>query len=97
MTIRRNSIVLPKDGSRVFYGRVIRSLPNNEFLWLDSGLYFHVSHRDDLVLSDYRGYRDHKGHFIRMISLRNLKRMARKYHGAAAFNTPLDYEYIKRK
>lgn len=95
--IRRNSVVFPKDKGRAFYGRVIRSLPNDEFLWLDSGLYFHISHRDDLELSDYKGYTDYRGHFIPMTSLRNLKRMARKYHHEAAFNTPLDYEFIKRK
>jgi hypothetical protein len=92
--LRRNMIVMEEGG--VFYGRIIRSLPNNEYLWLCSGLHFRITSGETLHPVSYKGYFNAKGRFVHMTTLRNLKRMAQRYHGKNAFNTPLDYQFIKR-
>lgn len=98
MKIRHNSVVQLKDEDGAlysFYGRVIKSLPDNKFLWLCCGLHFRVSDISQIELSDYKGYKNHKGRFIPMTSLRKLKIAAKRFHYEFAHNTPLDYEYIK--
>lgn len=90
--IKRNSIVLI--GS--FYGRVIKKLPENRFLVLCCGLHFH-SVGSDYPESDYKGYIDTRGKFVKMTSIRTLKKLAARYHGSNAHNTPNDYEFINQR
>lgn len=97
--IRHNSIVsVVDDGDNTysFYGRVIKTLADNYFLWLCSGLHFHITKGDKLKLESYKGYYNTKGRLIPMTSLRRLKIQASRYHGHFAYNTPLDYKQIKR-
>lgn len=98
--IRRNTIVRKKGDT--FFARVVRLLPDDKALILCSGLHFCITSVSNLDVSGYRGYSrvkyDENGkrsHFVHMTSLRNLKRMAQKYHFENAFKTPLDYEYIR--
>lgn len=100
--IRHNTVVMLKDHG-CFFGRVIKSLPDDKFLWLCGGLHFRISKASDLVVhDDYNGFKKEKWnnrrYYVRqvyMTTLRNLKREAKRYHGENAFNTPLDYTYIQ--
>lgn len=97
--IRRNTVVIHKTGG--FYGRVIRVLPDGKIFWLCVGLHFHINAPENLIVNGYRGtYVEETpwrpGYFDPMTTLRNLKRLARRYHHEYAHNTPLDYEYIER-
>ncbi len=99
--IRRNSIVKHKHPDKSFYGRVIRVLDEGKVFWICCGLHFHITHVENLIETDYKGYvrenifdRKAKPRFVPMTTLRNLKRRAKQYHGDSAFNTPLDYEFI---
>lgn len=80
----------------MFYGRVIRVLPNGDIFWLCCGLHFHITPVTDLHHLSYRGRYKAKGHWIPMTSLRQLKLQAKRYHYEYAHNTPLDYHYIRR-
>ena len=94
--IRRNSVVAYKTGGHMFYGRVIRVLPNGDIFWLCCGLHFHITKPEDLDNLAYRGRYRPKGHWLPMTSLRSLKLQAKRYHYEYAHNTPLNYAFIRR-
>ncbi len=91
--MKRNNVVIHKS-KQTFYGRVIRTLPESKVMWLCCGLHFHITHKDDLEISTYNGYIDHRGRHVPMTSIRQLKKRARQFHGKYAHKTPLDYEFI---
>ena len=93
--IRHNTVVREKD--QWFYGRVIRTLPDGYVLWLCCGLHFHINHVDELEADGYKGFMSNsEGRFIHMTTLRKLKQRATRYHGRNVWNTPLDYEFIRK-
>lgn len=96
--LKRNSVVLVNS----FYGRVVKRMPNNRWLVLTCGLHFY-SVPNDFPASDYKGYynkkwndkSNQKGRFIRITTLRKLKKRARKFHYEFSHNTPENYEHIQ--
>lgn len=98
-TIRRNTVVIHKDGT--FYGRVIRVLPDGNIFWLNSGKHFFISKPEDLE-TGYKGCKMYRGidrqvlAFYPMTNLRHLKKKAQRFHYEYAHNTPLTYQFIQR-
>jgi hypothetical protein len=80
--MKRNDIVFSKkeqaDGW-ILYGRIWRILPDGRLVVVCGGSHVSVYQPDELVLSDYKGT-IRKGRYVRMDSLRVLKRWAAKYN-----------------
>ena len=96
--MRRNDIVRLPEGW--FYGRVIRIIKDkvngDKAFWVDCGLNFNLTPVSKLEMDGYKGRIDSDSErFVPMTSLRKLKQRASKYHGKDAWNTPLDYEYMR--
>lgn len=81
--MKRNDIVLIGDDNQfLFYGRIVKVLPNDYFLTIDCGKYCFIIHKDSLKLdNNYKGFTDkYTKRFIRMPTLRKLKQMASQYN-----------------
>ena len=85
MKLRRNDIVIPKnpitgetDG---FYGRVWRRVDDNHVQVVSDSGHVLIYNDDSLIQSnDYKGMFTRKGKFIRMTSLRALKKHCSEYN-----------------
>lgn len=74
--MKRHSIVYYNGDGGFFrvYGRV-HLFKGDYALVVDTGKYYRwLPIKDLVVLNDYKGYVDHKGHFVKMPTLRNMLR-----------------------
>lgn len=90
--IRRNTLVR-NCFNPAFCGRVIRTLEDGSLLWITITGRFMI-HWPEALLTDNYPVWIRRGKISPELGLRQLKRLAAKFHGCKAYNTPLDYENI---
>lgn len=80
--LRHNDIVLAqRDGGWKMFGRVWRRIDTEHVQVIDDGLYIRILKDSELTLrNDYKGFVNHEGRFVRMTTLRKLKKNARVYN-----------------
>lgn len=88
--LRRNDVVFERGVDWIMYGRVWRRIDSEHVQVIDCGLYIRIYKDIDLELTDYKGkwaWQRHPGNsdgkmplWVRMTSLRELKKQARMYH-----------------
>lgn len=80
--MKRNDIVHSKKeeaGGWILYGRIWRTLSDGRHVVICGGSHVTVYREDELILSDYKGaFR--RGRFVRMDSLKRLKKWAACYN-----------------
>lgn len=79
--MRRNDIVACDDNGWVFYGRINRVVDAEHAEVIDCGKFVRILHCSKFeIANDYKGYRTHKGHLVRMTTLRRLKQITSQYN-----------------
>lgn len=53
--MKRNDVVCLKGGASTLYGRIVRRVGDDSFLWICCGLHIHIDRQEDLEVVDYKG------------------------------------------
>lgn len=88
--MKRNDVVVEKSNyDFVYYSRIIKSLPNNEYVIIDSSGDKIITHESNLELSDYKGYWTFKitkrGRIDFFVPMSSIKRLKQKYNRMEKF------------